>query len=237
MLRVARFVVIALAVMGMAGCGGSGSSGNPFAGAYKQDFLRGTADTAMLVVVADNGITHVEITDSTGILFFGAGTTTNSGALTATLAAPSPSTATVDVAGTFATAGATTLATTLSGALTDSVELTRLATAQETPFAHFFSGNYTGARTGSLAGSVSSSGAVSGTAFVNTNVVPISGGVNLAAGTVGFTATGSTGTVKWQGAFFFVPGDTRVHGAGSWSEPNVGTGTWTSQQGPPPPAP
>jgi len=219
-------------VFAIAGCGGSGSGGggsNQFAGAYRSDFLRGlSSDTTLLVVVQPNGNTSIVISDSTGVLNKGNGTTTSTGHLSGTATGSQD----VNVTGTF-TPGPTanTLSAQLSGGLTDTVSASQIANANVPPIVGTFTGTYSGDESGTFTIQIHSDGTVTGTVqSPSAGTITVSGTVNL-AGAVTFNGSGSAGTASWTGSFFFVPNQSLAQGSGTWSNPSSSmSGTWHAQQ-------
>lgn len=224
-----KYLWIALIAIFACGCGGSGSSNNnQFAGAYRSDFTRLIApDTALLIVVGNNGDTTVVISDDFGVLYSGTGTTTDQGDLNATLALRGLS-GTVTVSGTF-DGFSDTVDVDLSGGLNDSVTASKFASANESPVAGSFSGSYTGDEDGTFEAFVSFNGNVSGTVHS-----PFDGNVSLSGhvnedGTITFTAPGLETGATFDGDIFIVPGQSQLAATGSW-DTNSLSGTWDATE-------
>jgi fibronectin-binding autotransporter adhesin len=229
MIKIVKSLAVGLTALAVFGCGGSGSgsSANQFAGAYKNDFFRGTSpDTTLLLVVGTNGATNIVVSDVTGVLFSGTGTTTPGGVLTGT-ATGTGGTDTFN--GTFAAGSPPTYSINITGAMTAGFDGFRFESAGVSPLAGTFTGSFTGSSTATLTGTVTSAGVITGTASGGGENAPFSGTVS-ALGVTNFTvvAPGVTGT--FTGNIYFVPGSTLAHASGTWTAPPSLSGTWTAIQ-------
>lgn len=226
LLILSLFVVSACGGTGGGGVGGGGS--NTFAGAYKADFTRGVPDTTMLVTIAKNGSTTFVISDSTGVLFTGTGTTTPTGHFTGNGSGVAPTVGTVTIVGDLTAGTPDTMAVTITGALTDSVSLAQVEPQGITPLLGTFNGSYFGSATGTFTMIVAADGTVTGQAIAGPTTISIKGSVSV-SGTVNFAGSGSAGAATWTGTFFFVPGSSVAQGSGTWKNGSQ-SGTWTASQ-------
>jgi hypothetical protein len=231
MKRFATYLALVLTLFVVVACGGSGSGGsatNTFAGAYKRDFTRGAVpNTTMLVTIANNGSTTFVISDATGVLYSGTGTTTPTGHVTGTATGVAPTVGTVTIVGDLS-GTPPSMAVTTTGALTDSISLVQVATGGVSALAGNMNGSYFGSETGTFTMAIASDGAVTGTVNVGATTIPIHGSVTV-SGAVNFTGTGTVGTTQWTGSFFFVPGSPLVQGIGTWVNGSE-HGTWSASQ-------
>jgi len=211
------------------GSGGGGATANDFAGAYKMDFTRGSApDTTMLVSIDKNGTTAFVISDATGVLFSGSGTTTPTGHVTGTGTGVAPTVGTVTIVGDITAGNPPTMSLTLTGALTDSVSLVQVQPQGITPLVGHFNGSYFGDEEGTFTMDVSNDGSVTGTVTQGHVTFQLQGLVAV-SGTVDFAGAGSAGGATWTGTFFFVPGSSVAQGKGTWKNGSE-TGTWAASQ-------
>jgi hypothetical protein len=211
-------------------CGGSGGGGggasNTFAGAYKADFTRGVPNTTMLVTIAKNGNTTFVISDSTGVLFSGTGTTTPTGHVTGTATGVAPTVGSVTIVGDLTSGTPPTMSLTLTGALADPVNLVQIQPQGITPLVGNYNGSYAGNESGTFTMTVASDGSVTGTVTQGSVTFPLQGSVAV-SGLVNFAGSGSAGSATWTGTFFFVPGSSVTQGIGTWKNASE-TGTWAA---------
>jgi len=226
LLIMSLFVVSAC---GGSGGGGGGGAANTFAGAYKTDFTRGlAADTTMLVTIAKNGNTTFVISDASGVLYSGTGTTTPTGHVTGTAGGVAPTVGTVTIVGDLTAGNPPTMSVTLAGALTDSINLVQVQPQGISPLVGTFNGSYFGDSSGTFTLSIDSSGKVTGNVVAGPTNIPIVGNVDV-SGTVNFQGSGSAGSATWTGTFFFVPGSSLAQGIGTWMNGSQ-KGTWSASQ-------
>jgi hypothetical protein len=177
----------------------------------------------MLVEVASSGKSTVVISDLSGVLFSGTGTTSNSGTLSATINGTGGS---VNVAGDFAAGATKTLDAHLTGSIADDVSANQLDSSGF-PLAGTYTGTYGGDDAGTFQITISPTGGVTGTVHTPGGDTGVHGSVNL-TGSVSFDASGSAGTAAWSGSFFFVPNSPVVHGGGTWTDQgDSASGQWT----------
>lgn len=213
-------------------CGGSGGGGgaapNTFAGAYKADFTRGVPNTTMLVTIAKNGNTTFVISDATGVLYSGTGTTTPTGHVTGTASGVAPTVGSVTIVGDLTSGTPPTMSLTLTGALTDPVGLIQIQPQGVTPLVGNYNGSYFGGATGTFTLAIASDGSVTGNVVAGQTNIPVTGSVAVSGG-VNFSGSGSAGSATWTGTFFFVPGSSVAQGSGTWVNGPL-TGTWAASQ-------
>lgn len=225
LLIITLFVVTAC---GGSGGGGGGVASNTFAGAFKADFTRGVPNTTMLVTIAKNGNTTFVISDATGVLYSGTGTTTPTGHATGIATGVAPTVGTVTIVGDLTAGNPPTMSVTLTGALTSSVGLVQVAAQGITPLVGNYNGSYFGGATGTFTLAIASNGTVTGTVTQNSVSIPVNGSVAVSGG-VNFAGSGSVGSATWTGTFFFVPGSSVAQGSGTWKNGPL-SGTWACSQ-------
>lgn len=223
------FSLFVVTACGGGGGGGGGTPNNTFAGAYKTDFTRGVGpNTTMLVSIDKNGTTAFVISDATGVLFSGSGTTTPTGHVTGTGTGVAPTVGTVTIVGDITAGNPPTMSLTLTGALTDSVTLVQVQPQGITPLVGHYNGSYFGDSQGTFTMDVASNGTVTGTVTQGSVTFQLQGLVAV-SGAVNFAGAGSAGSATWTGTFFFVPGSSVAQGSGTWKNGSQ-TGTWTASQ-------
>ncbi len=227
-IHLALLILSLFVVSACGGASGGGSTSNTFAGAYKTDFTRGVANTTLLVTIAKNGDTTFVISDVSGVLYSGTGTTTPTGHVTGMASGVAPTVGTVTIVGDLTAGNPPTMAVTLTGALTDSVSLVQLVPQGISPLVGNFNGSYFGDSTGTFTLSIDTSGHVTGNVIAGPSQIAITGSVNV-SGTVNFQGSGSAGSATWTGTFFFVPGSSVAQGTGTWMNGSQ-KGTWSASQ-------
>lgn len=219
---IALFALLSL----LAGCGGGGggggSSSNAFTGVYKGTFTRGS-DTILLIAISNDGSTEAVVSDDSGVLVQGLGTTDSEGNILVTM---------TGTAGDTTLTGAFTRApdgqVTLDGGMSGTVPITKTGNGSVSSFAGKYKFQFIGSSTGTINVTISESGKVY--KRVGTELTQI--GTVSKGGAVTFTGESllppPANTVQATGTIFLTSNSSG--GSGTWRDAsNQSTqGTWTA---------
>lgn len=218
-----RLICLALIISTLlVGCGGGGAPTFPFAGTYRGDFTS-TNPTSVVVSIGSGGVTSAVVSDSTGVLASGDGTTTTDGVVSISM---NGSVGATTLAGSFGRA-ASGLTLDLSGGI-NKTGVNAPPTGNVSVYKGKYKFQFAGSSTGDLLVTISTDGTVY--KRVGTSLTQI--GKVTATGTISFGGTDlvspSTVNTNWTGQIFVTPSSSG--GSGTYvgkTDPSF-SGTWNA---------